>query len=116
MRFYIATKFQNKEGVKNAIRLLTKAGHTVPFDWSEAQVANREQAELDVKGVRDAQALLGLFEEEYEYKGAIVEFGIAVALGKPIFIIGNKLDSMIFIHLPNVYKFNTVEDVIRFLR
>lgn len=112
MKFYIATKFENKQAVADAITELIEAGHEVPYDWSSAQVKDEEQARNDVEGVRTADALIGIFDADYAYKGAIAEIGMAIILGKPIFIIGNWLDNMIFMYLTNVKKVNSVREVI----
>jgi nucleoside 2-deoxyribosyltransferase len=116
MKFYIATKFENKLEVAKAKATLIAAGHEVPYDWTISQVKSTEQAQNDVNGVRNCDVVLALFEQEHRYKGAIAEIGMAIILGKPIFVIGNWLDSMIFMHLPIITKVNNVEEVISYLR
>lgn len=112
MKFYIAAKFEDKENVHRAIQLLTEAGHTVPYDWTASTTADTEQALKDLEGVKGADALLGLFTENHNYRGAVMEVGMACALGKYVIIVGDWLDGCIFMHLYNVFRVNSIEKAV----
>ena len=49
-----------------------------------------------------ADALVFIAEKNLPYKGAYVEFGIAVARGIPIYIMGREIEQCIFVKLPEV--------------
>lgn len=115
MRFYVASKFENKEAVGHVIEKLGVFGHQVTYDWRYAKVNDMDQAVRDYLGVEMADFVVGIFEKDAVYKGAIAEIGMAIAWQKPIFIIGNWLDNMIFMKLPTVIKVTDTEDIIQFL-
>ena len=112
MKIYIATAFTNVERYHEVKDKLEQLGHEITFDWTESKVADRKAATDDVRGVADANIVIGIFEEEYVYKGAIFELGFAYALAIPIFILGSWLDSMVFMHLAHIHKFSNLEDLI----
>jgi hypothetical protein len=104
MRIYVAGKWEEKERVREVQEQLCQAGHTITYDWTTATVNSREQAERDVLGVLSAEAFVGVFEKDLRYSGAIAEMGIAIANDVPIHILGNAIDSNIFMNLPNVRR------------
>ena len=111
MRVYIATGFKLQNRYKEIKKELENLGHTITHDWTGAEEINKEQAQLDFKGVIDCDFLVGIFEDEYKYKGAICEVGMAIALYKPVFILGDWLDSLIFMELDNVSKIKSVNQI-----
>lgn len=112
MKIYIASKFENKENVRNLIKECINMGHTVPYDWTYAGIADIEQACFDLEGVRNCDILVGLFNvPDVQYKGAIAEVGMAMALNKNIYIFGNYLDSMVFMFLKNVKKVSSNQEL-----
>lgn len=111
MKFYIATKFQNFDRVQEIRIYLESLGYSITYDWSRATVSDMAQAQLDVRGVREADFIVGIFEQDYKYKGAIAEVGMAIALGKPVFILGDWLDGMIFMKLPTVFKIDEISQI-----
>lgn len=118
-KFYVVSSFKNKREVQEIIRKLEAIDHVLTYDWTKnsADNMNTEQALLDMQGVIDADYLVGLFNvPDVIYKGAIAEFGMAAILKKPMYIIGNDLDNMVFIHLPNVKKVTSLKEVMELER
>lgn len=104
MRVYIATKWENREEAQSVAAALEMVGHVITCPWWLNEQMTPEQAQADVKGVMTADALLLLVEKDYQYKGALVEFGIAIALDIPIYVVGHAIDSCIFLLLPQVVR------------
>lgn len=110
-RFYVASKFENRERVGEIIDYLQHLGHQVTYDWRYSKIRNEEQAKLDRNGVLTADFVVGVFEDKAIYKGALCELGMAIALNKKIYILGEWLEDMIFLYLPNVQKIKFIEDI-----
>lgn len=104
MQLYVAAKFEEREYARDLMDALEFANHTITYDWTEGTEFTTEQAILDMNGVMEAEALVFLAKKKYNYAGALVEFGIAVARNIPIYIIGDAIDNCIFVTLPNVRR------------
>lgn len=109
MKIYVASKFENKERVREVMKQLTDAGHEITHDWTRElpnpTEEDRKQYALDDKfAVLSADAYVGVFEKDFKYSGALVEMGLAMAVGMPVHILGNAVDSNIFLRLPNVVR------------
>lgn len=112
MRIYVASKFENPRAPEVAAQL-EAAGHEITYKWWDCSVASPEQALLDERGVRTAQALVLIVDGQgvWRYSGALTEFGMALALRIPVYLLGNDLDieprgsqPNIFTLLPGVYR------------
>ncbi len=105
MKIYVAGKFELADRVRETMFQLVDAGHTITYDWTLQTEVNAAQAVADLRGVVEADALVAVFEHLVSYRGALVEFGVALGLGKPIYVIGNALDDhLIFLHHPSVRR------------
>lgn len=104
MNIYVATKWENMGRARETMALLTRQGHHITYDWTRCEQFSPEQALRDVQGVLDADALVFLADEGFQYKGAYVEFGIAVARGIPIYVDGPAIDTCLFVRLPQVVR------------
>ncbi len=104
MRIYIATKFENAPRAIEVATQLEAVGHVITYKWWTNDTFSREQARKDMKGVRDADALVFIAETDVRYSGALTEFGMALAWGIPIHLLGNAIDNNIFTSLDNVYR------------
>lgn len=111
MKFYLAASFRMKAKMRSCARLLEERGHTVTGDWFQAEGPevnfNSVEAEIravgDYKAVREADALV-LFTSELSSTGGYhVELGIALTLGKSVYLIGPRRN--IFMALPAVRQF-----------
>ena len=59
---------------------------------------------------RECDAIICVLETPYIYKGLWVEMGVALALDKPVYVVGNAGDSCIFMNHPLVKKLGTWEE------
>ena len=114
MKFYIAAKWQSRAEVRTLMNLLEARGHTITVDWTthvnpQNQSILQEWAERDEEGVKQCDIFIGLFRESEVGNGAVVEMGIALGLGKRIWIVGDAIDSCIFMLHPLVTKFPNIE-------
>jgi len=103
LKYYVAAKFEDRARAKQVIDALIAAGHTVTYDWTQCIQCSVEQAQLDKDGVMAADALVflaGWKIRDLPYLGALVEFGIAVARGIPIYLLGDSIDLRIPKHGP----------------
>lgn len=118
---------ERAERARPVMRALAKAGYRITHDWTEAvdmHGANNEHGTLsakaladcayaDLSGVRSADIFV-LLAPENASTGAWAELGIALLAGCRILISG-KSDRCIFTWLPQCLKFDTDEDLVRFL-
>lgn len=98
MDVYVATKTENYLVARLFMRALEEAGHDITHDWTE-QVEQlgaepedlniqRDCAEADIRGVTECDVFVLIL-----YKGmvgSLIEFGMAIALDKAIYIIGDE--------------------------
>lgn len=109
-RIYVAGKWEEKDRVRQVQEQLKAAGHTITYDWTRANgdnnaVGSRQAfAMADRSGVFEADVFVGVFEKDLKYIGALTEMGMAVAMDIPIYILGNSIDSNIFLELPEVRR------------
>lgn len=108
-------------------RALEKAGYQITHDWTKAvdmHGANNEHGSLsaeemsscardDYEGVQIADIFV-LLAPQKPSTGAWAELGIALAYGCRIFIAG-PCDKCIFTWLPECRKFDTDEDLVRYM-
>lgn len=111
MKYYVASKYENKEDVREVMYAIVEHGHSITEDWTHSTETDGEKVALaDKKGVEECDVFVGLFNINANYKGAYIEFGMAIALGKEIVIIGEHADRSTFIHLPGIKKFSTIQE------
>lgn len=125
MKFYIASKLENFEQVQYLRDMLNKQGWTHTYDWTQHGSVKtvsteilKEVAEKEFQGVADADVVIVLTPQG---RGTHVELGIALALGKKVFIwhendkyFKGTDDTSSFYWLSNVKRLNgTIEDLIR---
>jgi len=106
VKCYVAGKFEETDRVQEVQDVLKAVGHTITHDWTRSPrgLSKRAQALLDTRGVLDADILVIIFEKDLGYKGAYTELGVALALGKPVYILGEYGKSNVFVHHPNVRR------------
>ena len=114
MRIYVAGKFEDRENVRRIQNALRELGHTITFDWTTDEFRNREATTKDIllctEGAKSADVYVGLFEKSLPYKGALVEMGVCLGLGKECCIIGHAIDSCIFCFHSLVKRFGNKEE------
>jgi len=90
MKFYIASKLENHEQVRNLADLLTFSGWEHTYDWTvhgsvkETDVETlKSVGQIEYGGVKNADVVIVLTPQG---RGTHVELGIALALNKVIYI------------------------------
>jgi hypothetical protein len=105
MKIYVASKYEEKERVREVQEQLRQAGHTITYDWTNNEQITTQQAENDFWGVVEAEALVLIAEKDLHYCGALVEFGIALGRGIPVYVLGSALDDRcIFLRLFRIHR------------
>ena len=114
-KIYVASKFENRGLVASVMKDLREMGHEVMSDWTldnpdadERQL--RDYAQRDVDAVKACNVYLGIFTEDFDYKGSLVELGLAMGAGASCFIVGDFIDAGIFIHYPLIQRFKTLPE------
>ena len=113
MKFYIASRFFNKEQAQTVMVALQKKGHTVTADWTlhkdvrpyaqHSGIARAYSAE-DMTGTLNCDVFALLTDGGTDGKGMHVELGAAIASqllrGRPqVFVVGkNNADSLFYFH------------------
>ena len=118
MRFYIAGKWEEREAVKGLMLALEWMGHSITVDWTIHETSDKgypqQYAIDDVEGVKQCDVYVGRFINKNNYKGALVEMGIALGLDKQVWIIGHAIDSCIFTQYPGVLPFEGDDEVLSY--
>lgn len=114
MKVYVAARFTRQMEVRSiADQLERSLGHQCTSRWAfleDARKTYTEQertvwADIDYQDVFRADAVLFLSEDEeagYMSGGRHVEFGIALALGIPIVVVGPK---------ENIFHYSTITNI-----
>lgn len=102
MRVYIASKLNNIPRVRLLSEMLRARGHSLTYDWTvngpaykeSASVAENNRtmrgvAEAELGGIALADAVIVLLPGG---RGTHVEIGAALALNKPVLIVGSESD------------------------
>lgn len=108
MKFYVAGKFADRLDVKAIMVGLLLRGHEITCDWTghelhdntEPHDLQQQWAVEDMQGVRKADVLIALFVKPHQYRGAFIEIGAALALGKPVWVLGDTQRSATMMHHP----------------
>ena len=107
MRVYVAAKYAPEPiaRAREVMAQLILAGHIITYNWTTNEQVNAQQARYDLDGVLSAHALVVIAEQDLRYVGTLVEFGIALGAGIPIYVIGQALDEKcIFMKLPHIHR------------
>ena len=70
-------------------------GSTTPYGWGQAEIQKaslqvQDQARRDIEDLTQAQAVFSFTDGDLARGGRHVEFGIAIALGKRLWVIGPR--------------------------
>lgn len=133
MRIYVASRFSDEgvAAVRKMYEVLRAAGHEITHDWTQEAADGKTGEELtkylsdcawaDVAAVRRADALVFIDIDNTRMRGAYVEFGIALGLGRTCIVFNAKPGTLgmpgscIFFMPPDVHKVSTHEEVLRIL-
>lgn len=112
MKVYLAGNPRSSD-CSAAMDAVRGAGHEITHDWMRATLPSRQAiAEADLAGVRACEVLI-LLDAERGW-GMYVELGAAVALGKPVYVVGVKY-RQVFFDLPGVTCVSSIEDALTLL-
>ena len=119
MRIYIAARYDRREQMQGLLRAIEEIGHRVTSRWirdSFAGVPDEICAGVDESDIDEAEALVAFSEPRghLSHGGRHVEFGIALALNKRLFLVGDREN--VFHHHPSVEQFKDVNHLLAFLR
>lgn len=127
MKIYLASRFSRRHECHTIARLLMSKGHTITSRWvlpesdhvlpvgisAQAEDSERRRYAMeDLEDVRACDWCISLMEEPRSNTrgGRHIEFGIALALGKILTIIGPR--ETVFHHLDEVEHFDTIEEFV----
>lgn len=120
MKFYLASRFSRKDEIENYAELLRADGHEVTSRWHTpghqlGPAANatefQQRGTEDLEDVRRADAIIVHTGDVDPVTGASTrggyhtEVGIALGLGKPIALAGEKLN--VFHYIPGVVQYES---------
>lgn len=123
MNFYIASKLENDEAVRDLAHTLRQRGHKQTYDWtthgpvygSGLRVV-RDVSIAEVNGVKSADAVIVLWPGG---RGTHVEMGIAIGCGIPVYFVSDvsahhqsSPDTCAFYHHPLVRRFTHLTDLL----
>ncbi len=117
MRIYVATKWENRRRAQDIMHDLSLFRHIITYDWTVVEQESSTQAVKDAEGVQTADVLVLIAEEDVPYAGALVEMGIAIGCGIPVFVLGTApiTRRCIFMKHPLVYFIDDVTQLIDWL-
>ena len=120
-KFYVASSFKNIETVRYVSKELINRGYIHTYDWTKNEKAStledlREIGQKEKKAVIEADVIIVLFPAG---KGSHIELGIAIGLGKRIYLyspeeeVNNMETTSTFYHLPEVEKcVGTIDELV----
>jgi len=127
MKLYIASKYPNKDRVALVATQLRDAGFEITSTWHRERYDKDVQlkdvrpnrlktiAERDLKELSEADALVVYTAGCRRSRGGMwVEMGIALGIGMPVFVIGERVT--VFCYLGQVKCYRTVEEFLEACR
>ena len=126
MKFYIASKFTNKEKVRELQKHLKSLGHEITHDWTTHEdmrpfINNQKiagkYAKEDLDGVRSSDVFIALCDDAKGSVGMHTEIGAAISSfldkGKPsVYVLGKELDAMFYFH-PAVKRIKSIDELLK---
>ena len=106
MRIYVCGKYEDKRRISRVMWDLENTGHTISYNWTKEERPPKDQAIIEIDAVLDSEALVCVFERDLDYAGSLVEFGVALGAGLPIYVIGNApiCNRLLFMNHPLVHR------------
>ena len=111
MKFYVAARFSRQEEMRSVRDKIVERGHEVTSNWLDEVTPEVKDAafyedtsRIDIVDIERADAMIFFAEDAYNQPprgGRHVEFGYALGMGLPIFVIGEKEN--VFHYTPHPY-------------
>ncbi len=123
MKLFVAGKVGKEQETRKAMQIIRDSGNELTFDWTsiphlspyeDNEDMSRNAAILEARGVLECDALILLADEQGV--GMYVELGMAIASGKPVFVIGGESAPTMFLYHPLVQRVKTVPEALSLLR
>jgi nucleoside 2-deoxyribosyltransferase len=121
MKFYVASSLNNSEAVRTVSAKLKSKGFIHTYDWTQNERSLtidqlREIGQKEKEAIIEADVVVVLLPAG---KGSHIEFGIALGLGKKIYLyslneeVNNAETTSTFYHLPEVEKcIGTIDEMV----
>ena len=91
LRFYVASRFENKDEVRSIQKLLIDKGYELSYNWCDHEGIDdhkkKEYGIADIAGVRQSDFLVVCWPG---FTGTKLEIGAALAVRIPVYILGCK--------------------------
>lgn len=121
---YVASKIHHAKYLIGVRQNLLKQDININSRWLyQAQYEETSTPDLykifwgiDFTDIHNSNAVLIYAEEGDKLRGALVEAGIAIALNKPVIVIGDHLDYGTWQHHQGVYRAKTFDEAIFILK
>lgn len=121
MKVYVAGKFEETVAVRAAQQALRDLGHEITHDWTQEDATGMEGDVLkayyqkcavqDYEGVLYSDVVLVL--NHPKLFGGASEMGMALAWGRPVYVVNPQIRHNIFFDLPSgIRTFNTMEEAV----
>jgi len=118
VRIYLAARFDRSGEMLNVAGALSGAGHFITSRWIHGRqnAPDLVSAVEDIEDLSEADCLVSFTERPTEgvswaaRGGRHVEFGVALAMGKRLCVVGPREN--IFHHLPRVEVFRSLAELI----
>lgn len=118
MRLFVSGKIGEEAEARRTMDQLEALGHQVTFDWTRIEhlkpyeanaEASADAAVLEVEGVKQADALVVIAHERGV--GMYVELGVALGMGKHVYVVWPGSSRTMFFHHPLVKMVSSVADL-----
>ncbi|MFH1231753.1 MAG: hypothetical protein V1709_09685 [Planctomycetota bacterium] len=114
VKFFVSGKFEDRLNIRRIQDALRTMGYEITEDWTYHEYSDKgypvDYAISDVKGIFRSDIYVGRFVADYNYKGSLVELGIALCNGNLCMIIGHAIDDCIFVDYPLIRQFEDDEE------
>jgi len=114
MKIYLAACFEQQAEVRTKANQLANLGIECVSRWRFEEgnntMGNAECARMDLEDIRAADMFVVLTDQTSPSGGKHVETGYAIALGKPVMIVGRKEN--VFHNLPQIMQMETWADAL----
>lgn len=111
LKIYVAGNFAtDRERCRSIAITLERLGHEITVKWfdTEPKDFGAHNSLIDYRGVRNADVLIVLMDQERDFRGTWCEVGAAHILGKPVYFIGDAYrDANVFRKHPLSLNFYT---------
>lgn len=110
MKVYVATSWSNRIEAVAIAEYLEALGHTITQKWWDYIAEDNNKSQDDLHGVLECDLFLLVTTEVL--RGGLVEFGMALATGKRIILVGDGSHNVFYSH-PSVEHFGNIHGALQ---